>query len=149
MTQGDPSASGGQHWHGDPNPWGHNPQNQGYGAYPDQPMPANRVETKGFFAALFDFSFQSFITVAFAKVIYAILLAVAIGSWLLPAFSMMSESTGLGMTFLLLGWIPGFVLVIIYRIALEVTVSMVRTSQNTAATREEIELLRRDLRGRA
>src|SRR5699024_2922156 len=102
VTQGDPSASGGQHWHGDPNPWGHNPQNQGHGAYPDQPMPANRVEAKGFLAALFDFSFQSFITVTFAKVIYAILLAVAVASWLLPAFTMMSESTGLGIALLFL-----------------------------------------------
>lgn len=120
-----------------------------YPSQPAQPLAGNRVEAKGFFAALFDFSFRSFITVSFARVIYAILVAVAVISWLLPALVAFTDSAGTGFTLLLLGWIPGFVLIIIYRIALEVTVSMVRTSQNTAATREEIELLRRDLRGRA
>lgn len=134
---------------GAPGPYG-----PGYGTAPGQPdnagpLPTNQIDAKGFFGALFDFSFRSFITISFAKVIYAILLVVAVASWLLPAFSALMQSFGFGILYLLLGWIPGLILLILYRIGLEVMVSMVRTSQNTAATREEIELLRRDLHGRA
>lgn len=130
------------------NPTGPGNWNHGHGGGSTQPLASNQVDAKGFFAALFDFSFRSFITISFAKVIYAILIVIATASWLLPALSAMTESVGLGFLLLLLGWIPGLILLILYRIGLEVMVSMVRTSQNTAATREEIELLRRDLYNR-
>lgn len=130
------------------NPLGPGDWNYGEQAGASQPLANNKVDAKGFFAALFDFSFRSFITISFAKVIYAILMVIAAASWLLPALSAMTESVGLGFVLLLLGWIPGLILLVLYRIGLEVMVSMVRTSQNTAATREEIELLRRDLYNR-
>lgn len=143
-------------------------QSQGYGAgqgygqqyaagggYPGAPtgsqgqqMPAAKTEAKGFFQALFDFSFQSFITIKFAKVIYAILIALAVLWWLVLTVTMFQTETEAGVMALLLGWIPGFFMIVAYRIVLEVTIATIRTSQNTAGTREEIELLRQQMHNR-
>ena len=155
--RGDNAASrnyGSQDWGGGqsaPHPGGGanyaGPGGQGWQA--GEPLSANRIEAKGFFAALFDFSFRTFITISFAKVVYGILIVVAAAWWLIPALLMFTESPGLGFLSLLFGWIPGLLMIIVYRIFLEVTVALVRTSQNTAATRDEIELLRRDLHSRS
>ncbi|MDO5492842.1 MAG: DUF4282 domain-containing protein, partial [Nesterenkonia sp.] len=110
---------------------------------------ANAVEAKGFFAALFDFSFRSFITVKFAKFIYALLILFVLLGWLM--FIISGFATGeplMGVLGLLFGWIPGFLYVVLFRISLEVMISMVRTSQNTAATQAEVEQLRADLMNR-
>ena len=46
-------------------------------------MPDGGLQTKGFFAALFDFSFTSFITLKFLKVIYGVLVVVVLLTGLL------------------------------------------------------------------
>ena len=73
----------------------YNPSDPGYippqpptGGYPQQPGAGgprrgpgvSSMEAKGFFAGLFDFNFQSFVTLKFAKFIYIIIMIV-IGLW--------------------------------------------------------------------
>jgi len=118
------------------------PQNQG------APKKNTSVEGKNFFAALFDFSFQSFVTVKFAKFIYAILIAFIALGYLFVVISAFTENAAVGLLALLLGWIPAMIYLILFRITLEFMIALVRTSQNTAGTRSEIELLRSELKNR-
>lgn len=104
----------------------------------------NAVEAKGFFGALFDFSFTSFVTVKFAKIIYIILIALVALGWLAYVFTGFAFEPGLGLAALLLGWIPGFICLVLVRVMIEFYIAMVRTSQNTAATVAEIQALRQD-----
>lgn len=116
------------------------------------PAPAGRpntVEGKGFFGALFDFSFQSFVSVKFAKFIYIILLAFLGLAWLVSIIAGFGVDAIAGLLALLLGWIPLVIYLILFRVTLEFIISMVRTSQNTAGVRTELEDLRQDLRDRS
>lgn len=102
----------------------------------------NAVEAKGFFGALFDFSFTSFITVTFAKIIYVILIALVILGWLGYVIMGFALDPWAGVLALLLGWIPGFVMLVLIRVTIEFYIAMMRTSQNTAATVAELQSLR-------
>jgi len=120
--------------------------------YPQSPVPpkkSNSVEGKNFFAALFDFSFQSFVTVKFAKFIYAILIIFIALGYLFVVISAFITDPAVGLLALLLGWIPAMIYLIVYRVTLEFVIALVRTSQNTAGTRAEIEALRADLKNRS
>ncbi|WP_010525474.1 DUF4282 domain-containing protein [Nesterenkonia sp. F] len=153
MTQppGAPGPSGQQP------PEGQHPQ-QGY--YPQQgrqpspqdqpphPQQSNAVEAKGFFGALFDFSFQSFVTVKFATFIYIVLLVFLVLGWLFMVIGGFVADTWVGVLALLLGWIPAVIYLILIRVMLEFYIAMIRTSQNTAGTRIEIESLRREMHQR-
>lgn len=159
MTQppGTPDPSGQQP------PEGRHPQ-QGYyaqqqGQYPQQGQPespypqqsrqqSNAVEAKGFFGALFDFSFQSFVTVKFATFIYIVLLVFLALGWLFMIIGGFVADTWAGVLALLLGWIPAVIYLILIRVMLEFYIAMIRTSQNTAGTRVEIESLRREMQQR-
>lgn len=106
----------------------------------------NSVEAKGFFAGLFDLSFQSFVTIKFAKFIYLIVM-IAIGlwalfGWIISAIVMMTQEPIAGVLWLLLGWIPVLLGLIFARITLEFYVAMARTAQNTGAARVELERIR-------
>ena len=137
----------------------HNPNDPGHippqppGGY-QQPGPSgaqrgpsvNSVEAKGFFAGLFDFSFQSFVTLKFAKFIYIIIM-IAIGlwalfGWIIGSIVLMTQEPLVGILGLLLGWIPMLLGLIFARITLEFYVAMARTAQNTGATRVELERIR-------
>jgi hypothetical protein len=104
----------------------------------------NTVESRGFFASLFDLSFTSFVTIKFAKVIYIVLMAFIALGYVFWVFAGFADSALAGMLFLLLGWIPGLITLILARVTMEFYIAMVRTSQNTAATRAELEALRAD-----
>ncbi len=129
----------------------HNPNDPGY--IPPQPPggpqrgpSTNAVEAKGFFAGLFDFSFQSFVTLKFAKLIYIIMMVViglwALFGWLIGSIVLMTQEPLVGLLGLLLGWIPMLLVLILARITLEFYVAMARTAQNTAGTRVELERIR-------
>lgn len=118
-----------------------------------QPRPsAKAVEAEGFFAALFDFSCRSVITIKFAKFVYALLIICAAMSWLFLIIGIIGGfTTGepvVGILALLFGWIPAVFHIVLHRITLEVMISLVRTPQNTAATQAEVEQLRADLMNR-
>ncbi|GAA1149448.1 DUF4282 domain-containing protein [Nesterenkonia lutea] len=135
------SGQGGPPYGGQPQPYQQHP-------YPQQPQQRNSVEGKNFFAALFDLSFQSFVTVKFAKFIYVILMVFIALGYLVAVISAFTEGPVAGLLVLLLGWIPAAIYLILIRITLEFMIAMVRTSQNTAGVRVEMEQLRGELRSR-
>ncbi|AXR74474.1 DUF4282 domain-containing protein [Auritidibacter ignavus] len=104
-------------------------------------------ENKGFVACLFDLSFDSFVTVKFTKIIY-ILILVLVGisliiGWLVPAFTIMATGVALiGVLWLLIGWIIPVIQLVLFRVVLELFIATIRTAQNTAGTRQEIQKLR-------
>ncbi|MGO1182226.1 MAG: DUF4282 domain-containing protein [Micrococcaceae bacterium] len=130
----------------DNNPYSEQPQGNGFGSQGFAPTSA---EAKGFFGALFDFSFQSYVTVKFAKLIYILLLLFIalwlVFGWLLTSILLIGQEPLAGIFLLLLGWIPAVVMLVLARVSLEFYIAMIRTAQNTAGTRQEIEALRREL----
>lgn len=125
--------------------WEQPQQPQGdYSASPGQASP----DAAGFFKALFDFRFRSFVTIKFAAVIYAIaLLLIGLGTLIgvIMAFVTMTEEPLAGFFFLLLVLILAPFYLILVRLTLELYVSMIRTAQNTAATTTELQNLRWDV----
>lgn len=102
----------------------------------------------GFFRALFDFSFKSFVTIKFAAVIYGIaLLLIGIGALfgIIAAFIMMTQEPLVGFGILLLVLLLSPFYLILVRLTLELYVAMIRTAQNTAATTAEVGNLRWEL----
>lgn len=96
---------------------------------------------------MFDFSFRSFVTLSFAKVIFIVAIVIACLWWLfaiISGFGMASigdalspyRSGGgtviLGVLALLFGWIPPAIFLILVRLGLEFSVATIRTAQNTS-----------------
>lgn len=102
-------------------------------------------DAMGFFAALFDFDFKSFVTLKFAKFIYILLIVLLALGWLIYTVIGFIADPWLGIAALLLGWIPAFLWLVLARVSLEFYIAMIRTSQNTAATTAEVAQLRREL----
>jgi hypothetical protein len=102
----------------------------------------------GFFKALFDFSFRSFVTIKFAAIIYGIALLL-IGLFtlvgIIVAFVSMTEEPLVGLLMLLVVLVAAPFYLILIRLTLELYVSMIRTAQNTAATTVELENLRQEM----
>ncbi|WFP16873.1 DUF4282 domain-containing protein [Citricoccus muralis] len=142
----EPGNNGGSGEGSEHNPYSQQSKASGFGSQGFTPTSA---EAKGFFGALFDFSFQSYVTVKFAKLIYILLLLFIalwlVFGWLIASISIMSQEPVIGIGLLLLGWIPGAVMLVLARVGLEFYIAMIRTAQNTAGTRQEIEALRREL----
>ena len=93
----------------------------------------------GFFQALFDFSFSRFITIDFAKVIYAIFLGLIALAWaagLIASLIGFSEGVGEGFLGLIVYLIVGTALALFAtvgaRLSLEFYVATVKTAQNTS-----------------
>ena len=87
---------------------------------------------KGFFERLLDFSFQSFITQKYAKLLYGIhlLLGLIVGTWIV--FNGFQTSTSQGLLTLLLALVGYFLWVVYVRMILEFLVAMFRTAENIA-----------------
>lgn len=104
------------------------PGSPAYGPRPEAPPSA--PATKGFFGALFDFSFSHFITPMIVKAVY-ILAVVALGllwvAFLLGAFS---QSAGLGLLVLVFGPIAVVIYLAFIRMTLEFYLAIVRMSQD-------------------
>lgn len=108
-------------------------QGGGYGPPPQQPWGApERSADSGFISALFDLSFNKFVTLTFAKVIYVIAIVLVALFYIIAVLVGFSESAGIGVFFLLLGWIPALFYIVIARVSLEFAVAMIRTAQNTS-----------------
>lgn len=104
-----------------------------------QPGKPRKGDGDGFFKALFDFSFNRFITIDFVKVIYAIVLAFIALGWVVGLFASLSgfaDSVGTGFLFLfgylIVGTAVAFLWLVFARIGLEFYVAMVKTAQNTS-----------------
>ncbi|MCL6424180.1 DUF4282 domain-containing protein [Brachybacterium sp. JHP9] len=96
---------------------------------------------KGFFGAIFDFSFRHFVTIRFVQVFYIIGIAWAILNYV--GGLIMSLIMGAGMSYyddfsiwpfllyLVFGWIFPVLTILLLRVGLEFVVATIRTSQNT------------------
>ncbi len=106
------------------------PQGGGYQQYPSgQNNPSS--DTKGFFGALFDFSFTSFVTPKIVKVVYVL---ATVGLALLYLIFVITGFAGdqplVGVLVLLLGWIPFLIYLALVRMTLEFYFALVRMSED-------------------
>ncbi|WP_258934592.1 DUF4282 domain-containing protein [Nesterenkonia pannonica] len=111
--------------------------------------PARR---KGFFGALFDLTFRSFVAIKFASFIYVILLvAIAIG-WIIAMIATLvltvavAQENGVLAVLMFLGGVIGgtiwsAVQLIVLRVVLEFMIAAIRTAENTGIAVEELERL--------
>lgn len=159
-----PFQGGGQHSAGqeygssqsyDPNQQYGAPYNSGqqYGAsqaysYPNPSQPSGGFNAqemkstgKGFFGALFDFNFDNFIALKFAKFIYALATIMAaatlIFGWVFPFLvALFNGSVGMAIMILLFLWIPVGLIALFQligiRLFLEFVVATIKTSENTS-----------------
>lgn len=126
---GQPGQAGQPGQHGQPG----KPGQPGGNAYQESSV---KAESRGFFEALFDFSFSSFITIKFAKFVYALCILAVAFVYLASVITAFTSGAGEGLMVLIFGAVVALVQIIFTRVALEGLISIVRTAQNTAALRE-------------
>ncbi len=86
--------------------------------------------SKGFFGALFDFSFTHFVTPMIVKAVY-VLATVGLGlGWLVFLIAGFSENAGLGLVVLVLGPIAVVIYLALVRMTLEFYLAIVRMSED-------------------
>jgi Domain of unknown function (DUF4282) len=93
---------------------------------------SHATEGKSFFERLLDFSFQYFITLKYANLLYGIhlLLGLIVGTWCV--FNGFQNSTSQGLLTLLLAVVGYFLWILYVRVALEFLVAMFRSAENIA-----------------
>lgn len=94
--------------------------------------PAAATHSKGFFAALFDFSFTSFITLKFLKVIYALLVAMILLTGLVSLLAAVSQGGAFIFIGLVLAPLTTLVYLIFARVVLESVAMFFRIGENTS-----------------
>lgn len=104
-----------------------------YGAFPPAPPAPNTPgnQASGFFQALFDFNFNSYVTPKVVKVLYillTVLLALYVLGLTVAGFS--SDSPGLGLVFLVLGLLGFIVFLALIRISLEFYVAVIKIAED-------------------
>jgi Domain of unknown function (DUF4282) len=111
---------------GSPGPPGpQHPEGAG-GPPPRQPEP--QAQVRGFFGALFDFSFNNFVTPLIIRVLYVLgLIGIAL-SYLWFVVVGFLDNVVLGVVTLLLGLIIAFIYLALWRVLLEFCLAVVRMS---------------------
>ena len=112
-------------------PYAEQPPGDGPPPYGQQPAgPGGQPPRKGFFGALFDFSFEHFVTPMLVKAVYIVAI-VALGlGWLIWVAAGFSQSAGFGVAVLLLGPILIFLYLCLIRMTLEFYLAITRMSQD-------------------
>ncbi len=100
-----------------------------YGSMPPAP-PTESVDAAGFFKALFDFSFTTFITPKVVKFVYILATVFLVLGWLFFMIAMFSDSAGAGLAVLLLGPILLIIYLALIRMTLEFYLAIVRMSED-------------------
>jgi len=109
--------------------YGTPPPNDPYGQ-PAVPPPGGPPPTKGFFGALFDFSFEYFVTPMIVKVVYIIAI-IALGTvWLVFLAAGFAQGAGAGLVVLLLGPVAIVLYLALIRMTLEFYLAVTRMSQD-------------------
>jgi hypothetical protein len=105
-------------------------------AYP-QGAPQQVAESKGFFGSLFDFSFTSFVTTKIIKVLYVLILVLAVVSALVYTIIAFKVSAGFGFLTLVIGD-PLFLIIVMafWRLVLEAFIVVFRISEDIRVLRE-------------
>jgi hypothetical protein len=104
---------------------------------PQRGAPQRGAESKGFFGALFDFSFKSFVTTKIIKVLYVLILVLAVVSALVYTVIAFKVSPGFGFLTLVIGD-PLFIIIVMafWRLVLEAFIVVFRISEDIRALRE-------------
>jgi hypothetical protein len=104
--------------------------------YP-QGAPQQAADSKGFFRALFDFSFTSFVTTKIIKVLYVLILVLAVLSALVYTIIAFKVSAVFGFLTLVIGD-PLFIIIVMafWRLVLEAFVVVFRIAEDIRALRE-------------
>lgn len=95
-------------------------------------MSDSGLEAKGFFAALFDFSFTSFITLRFLKVIYAILVTLILLGGLFFLIGALTQGAGAAILGLIAVPVVTLLYLVIARIYMELVALFFRIGENTS-----------------
>jgi hypothetical protein len=121
---------------GAPQPGAFQPGAAQQDAYP-QGAPQQVAESRGFFGALFDFSFTSFVTTKIIKVLYVLILVLAVLSALVYTIIAFKVSAGFGILTLVIGD-PLFIIIVMafWRLVLEAFVVVFRIAEDIRALRE-------------
>ena len=85
---------------------------------------------KGFFAALFDFSFETFITPMIVKFVYIIGAVVIAVAWLGFLITGFSSGAGYGLAVLIIGPFVAIIYLAMFRMTLEFYLALVRMSDD-------------------
>jgi hypothetical protein len=103
----------------------------------DRGRQAQAADSKGFFGALFDFSFTSFVTTRIIKVLYALILVLAVVSALVYTVIAFRVSAVFGFLTLVIGD-PLFIIIVMafWRLVLEAFVVVFRIAEDIRALRE-------------
>ena len=96
----------------------------------DGGSPAGNVGAGGFFSALFDFSFNEFITPKVVKVVYVIAAILIPLVWVVYLLLAFSQNAGLGVAVLIFGAIAVIFYLAIIRMTLEFYLAIVRMSED-------------------
>lgn len=92
----------------------------------------NLMQSRNFLASLFDFSFTSFVTLRFIKVLYGVFMAIA-GLIALALFFALASRGGLGIVLaLIVGPVAFLIYLLVYRVILEFVVVIFRIAENTS-----------------
>lgn len=109
-------------------PYGGSPYGQPYP--PTPPGYGGGPARKGFFGALFDINFTTFVTPMVVKVLY-ILFMVALGlGYIVLVIAGFTQSAGEGIAFLIFGAIAVLIYLILIRVTLEFYLAVVRMSED-------------------
>jgi len=132
MSQQYPPGQGQPPAGGQPPSGGQPPTGGGSSGFPQYPSGgAGPTPTaKGFFGALFDFSFEHFITPIIVKVVYVVALVVLVIGWLVWSLAFLSQSPGLGFLVLIFGAVVVILYLAFIRMTLEFYLAIVRMSQD-------------------
>jgi Domain of unknown function (DUF4282) len=95
-------------------------------------MASSPMETKGFFAALFDFGFTSFITLKFLRVIYTILVCLILFVGLLFLIFGLAQGGGTAVAVIFLAPLATLFYLIVVRIYMELIAMFFRIGENTS-----------------
>ena len=99
----------------------------GYG--PPMGGPAT-PDGKGFFAALFDFGFNHFVTPKIVKVVYAIFTVLLALGYLAYVIFGFSQNAGLGVVILVVGAVVFILYLAFFRMAMELYYAVIRMSED-------------------
>ncbi len=109
--------------------YGTPPPSDPYGQ-PTAPPPGGPPQTTGFFGALFDLTFEHFVTPMIVKVVYIVSIVALALTWLLFLAAGFAQGVGSGLVVLLIGPVGVLLWLCLIRMTLEFYLAITRMSQD-------------------
>ena len=92
--------------------------------------PSENTDAAGFFKALFDFSFNEFITPKVVKFVYVLATVLLVLAWLVFLVTSFAQSAGAGLVVLVVGAVGLIFYLALIRMTLEFYLAIVRMSED-------------------